>query len=360
MDQSRLEELKRLLNERRGDAKQNRSKELNVKNSKTENSETENSESLNSEIQNSEVSNFESRDSEVSNSKPSNFEASNSETLKSDPDALNLETEADRNSVCENNAEPQNFISDDSGSLQQNSKARDYDKNPIILKNYEYLYQKLLMVFSLFIGGVFAIIVNFDWKASGAVDYSVKDSICMILFLSFLSLFIILPELIDYRKEEPMIRLKNNQIEFYEKDKIAYVEQCENLRHNMDWFFFIGNFKGKRGLLYIFMAVLLCLVFMTIDLVVARWFLSFALFQFVGNILVKFIFCLVLGKSGDRRFSLFPALRVGEPHYGHIGLFACSRYYLILISRNSIYFELKEYFLARHNININDVDKIYF
>ncbi len=247
------------------------------------------------------------------------------------------------------------------GTTLRKEATRDYDKYPIILKNYEYLYQKLLMVFSLFIGGVFAIIVNFDWKTSGAADYSVKDGICMILFLSFLSLFIILPELIDYRKERQTIRLKNNQIEFYEKDKIAYVEQCENLRHNMDWSFFIGNFKGKRGLLYMFMAaVLLCLVFMTIDLVVARWFLSFALFQFVGNILVKFIFCLVLGKSGDRRFSLFPALRVGEPHYGHIGLFACSRYYLIPIFRNSIYFELKEYFLARHNININDVDKIYF
>ena len=348
MDQSRLEELKRLLNERRGDAKQNRSEELGVENSKTENFEVSNFESLNpgasnSEFPNSEISNYETQNSKVPNS-----EASNSETLNSDPDALNLEAEADRNSAFENNAE------------QQNSKARDYDKDPIILENYEYLYQKLLMVFSLFIGGVFAIIVNFDWKTSDAVDYSVKDSICMILFLSFLSLFIILPELIDYRKERPMIQLKNKQIEFYEKDKIAYVEQCENLQHNMDWSFFIGNFKGKRGLLYMFMAVLLCLVFMTIDLVVARWFLSFALFQFVGNILVKFIFCLVLGKSGDRRFSLFPTLRVGEPHYGHIGLFACSRYYLIPIFRNSIYFELKEYFLARHNININDVDKIYF
>lgn len=238
-------------------------------------------------------------------------------------------------------------------------QTRDYDKDPIILKNYEYLYQKLLMVFSLFMGGVFAIIVTFDWKASDAADYSAKDGIYLILFLSFLSLFIILPELIDYIKERPTIRLKNNQIEFYEKDKIAYVEQCENLRHNMDWSFFIGNFKGKRGLLYMFMAVLLCLVFMTIDLVVARWFLSFALFQFAGNILVKFIFCLVLGKSGDRRFSIFPVLRIGKPHYGHIGLFACSRYYLIPIFRNSIYFELKEYFLARHNININDVDKIY-
>ena len=90
-------------------------------------------------------------------------------------------------------------------------QTRDYDKEPIILKNYEYLYQKLLMVFSFFIGGVFAIIVNFDWKASSAANYSANDGICMILFLSFLSLFIILPELIDYKKERPTIRLKNNQ-----------------------------------------------------------------------------------------------------------------------------------------------------
>lgn len=303
MDKSRLEELRKLLNNQHSDAKQNLTEGLYPKN-------------------------FNAFDF-----KNLKLEDASSKTLNSDDTAINKSSEV---------------------------QARDYDKDPIILKNYEYLYQKLLMVFSLFIGGVFAIIVNFDWKASGAANYSANDGICMILFLSFLSLFIILPELIDYKKERPMIQLKNNQIEFYEKDKIAYVEQCENLQHNMDWSFFIGNFKGKRGLLYMFMTVLLCLVFMPIDLAVARWFLSFALFQFVGNILVKFIFCLVLGKSGDRRFSLFPTLRVGEPHYGHIGLFACSRYYLIPIFRNSIYFELKEYFLARHNINIDDVDKIYF
>ena len=363
MDQSKLDELRKLLQKRHQEPKRGLERNSDGDNFKVPNSEVSNFESSNSEFLNFESPNSEILNSKFLNYKSSNSEASNSETLKSDPDALNLETESEakaaQNSACENSMEPQNFISDDSGSFQHNPKARDYDKDPIILENYEYLYQKLLMVFSLFIGGVFAIIVNFDWKASGAVDYSAKNGIYMILFLSFLSLFIILPELIDYRKERPTIRLKNNQIEFYEKDKIAYVEQCENLRHNMGWSFFIGNFKGKREWLYLFMAALLCLVFMTIDLVVARWFLSFALFQFVGNILVKFIFCLVLGKSGDRRFSLFPALRVGEPHYGHIGLFACSRYYLIPIFRNSIYFELKEYFLTRHNININDVDKIY-
>ncbi|WP_298099262.1 hypothetical protein [uncultured Campylobacter sp.] len=169
MDQNRLEELKRLLDERRGDAKQNRSEELNVKNSKTENSETENSEvsnskALNFEIQNFEVSNFESQDSEVSNSKFLNYKSSNSEILNSDPDALNLEAEADRNFTYENNAEPQNFISNDGGSLRQNSKARDYDKDPLIIKDHTYYdYMKYSIVptmVGLLIALAFATIVN--------------------------------------------------------------------------------------------------------------------------------------------------------------------------------------------------------
>ena len=261
MDQSRLEELKRLLQKRHQEPKRGLEQNSNGENSGTSNFGVSNFKAQNSEISNSEVSNFEASNFEILNSEPPNLESLNSKAPNSANDALNLEAKAEQNSACENNAEPQNFISNDSGSLRQNFKARDYDKDPIILENYEYLYQKLLMVFSLFIGGVFAIIVNFDWKASGAVDYSAKNGIYIILFLSFLSLFIILPELIDYRKEGPTIRLKNNQIEFYEKDKIAHVEQCENLLHNMDWSFFIGNFKGKRGLLHMFMAVLLWLGF---------------------------------------------------------------------------------------------------
>lgn len=169
MDQSRLEELKRLLNERRGDAKQNRSEELGVENSKTENFKTENFEvsnfeslnpgASNSEFPNSEISNYETQNSKVPNS-----EASNSETLNSDPDALNLEAEADRNSAFENNAEQQNFISDDSGSLRQNSKARDYDKNPLIIKDHTYYdYMKYSIVptmVGLLVALAFATIVN--------------------------------------------------------------------------------------------------------------------------------------------------------------------------------------------------------
>ena len=115
----------------------------NGENFKAPNFETQNSEVLNFEVSNSEFLNFEAPNSKFLNYKSSNSEASNSETINSDPGALNLKAElkaeAAQNSACENNAKQQNFISDDSGSLQQSPKARDYDKYPIIVKNYERL-----------------------------------------------------------------------------------------------------------------------------------------------------------------------------------------------------------------------------
>jgi hypothetical protein len=158
MDQSRLDELKRLLQKRhqepkRGleqnsDGENSGTSNLGVSNFKAQNSEISNSEVSNFEVSNSrtlnfEASNFEILNSEPLNSRAPNSEASNSETLNSNPGALNLKAEleakADQNSAYENNAEQQNFILDDSDSLQQNSKARDYDKEPIIVKNYERL-----------------------------------------------------------------------------------------------------------------------------------------------------------------------------------------------------------------------------
>ena len=100
MDQSRLEELKRLLQKRCGSAKQNRSEELGVENSKTENFKTENFEVSNFESLNPESSNSEFPSSEISN-----YQTQNSKVPNSAPDALNLEAEADQNSACVNNIE---------------------------------------------------------------------------------------------------------------------------------------------------------------------------------------------------------------------------------------------------------------
>ena len=174
MDQSRLEELKRLLQKRHQEPKQGSEQNSNGENFKAPNSEIQNSEASNFEVSNSEflnfespnskVSNFEASNSESLNSRTPNFEASNYETLNSDPDALNLEAEADHNSACENSAEPQNFISDGSDFLQRNLKARDYDKDPLIIKDhtyYDYMkYSIIPTMVGLLIALAFAVIVN--------------------------------------------------------------------------------------------------------------------------------------------------------------------------------------------------------
>lgn len=153
MDQGRLEELRKLLQKRHQEPKQ----------SLEQNSNNENFKISNSEIQNSEVSNFETQNSKVPNSEASNSEALNSATGASNLKA-ELETEAARNSAYENNAEQQNFISDDGGALRENSKTRDYDKNPLIIKDHTYYdYMKYSVVptmVGLLMALAFATIVN--------------------------------------------------------------------------------------------------------------------------------------------------------------------------------------------------------
>ena len=133
--------------------------DFGVSNFKAQNSEISNFEASNFRTLNFEASNFE-----ILNSEPPNFESLNSKAPNSAPDALNLEAEADQNSACENNAEQQNFISDDSGFLQHDPKARDYDKDPLIIKDhtyYDYMkYSIIPTMVGLLIALAFATIVN--------------------------------------------------------------------------------------------------------------------------------------------------------------------------------------------------------
>ena len=252
MDQSRLEELKRLLQKRHQEPKRGLEQNSNGENSgtsnfgvsnfKAQNSEISNSEASNFEASNSEFLNFESPNSEILNSKSlnsraQNSEASNSEIPNSDPGALNLKAEADQNSACVNNIEPQNSISDDSGSLQQNSKARDYDKEPIIIKDHTYyefmIYQfpALLIGFIIFL--TFATIVN---------PVSLKTFRMLPLIL--VSLLTVIRD-----KDGMYFEFKNDKILYYHKNKIRKIFELNSIgamvisfdcRHSMrqrvNWF----------------------------------------------------------------------------------------------------------------------------
>ena len=230
MDQSRLDELKKPLQKRRGDAKQNHSEELGVENSKTENSETENFEVSNFKVQNFEVSNFESLNPEASNSEFPNSKAPNS-------DALNLETEAALNSVCENNAESQNFISNDGGALRENYKTRDYDKEAIIIKDHTY-YEFMIYQFPALLIG-FIIFLTFATIVS---PVSLK-TFRMLPFI-LVSLLTVIRD-----KDGMYFEFKNDKILYYHKNKIRKIFELNSIgamvisfdcRHSMrqrvNWF----------------------------------------------------------------------------------------------------------------------------
>jgi hypothetical protein len=247
MDQSRLEKLRKLLNERRGNAKRSCDKELDGENFNAQNFEAENSDNSKSDRLNLNALNFHASDLNDTNSKSLNSDASNlddvnskvsnSKSLNSATDALNLEAEADQNSAFENNAESQNFISNNGGALRENYKTRDYDKEAIIIKDHTYyefmIYQfpALLIGFIIFL--TFATIVN---------PVSLKTFRMLPLIL--VSLLTVIRD-----KDGMYFEFRNDKILYYYKNKIRKIFELNSIgamvisfdcRHSMrqrvNWF----------------------------------------------------------------------------------------------------------------------------
>ena len=344
MDQGRLEELKKLLQKRYQEPKRGLEQNSNGENFKAPNSETENSEASNFEVLNSKSLNYRAQ----------NFEASNFETLKSHPDALNLkaelEAEAARNSACENSAEQQNFILDDSGSLQQNSKARDYDKEPIAIKNYERFFVYSFLVLLLPISTLHAFLI---------IDFINHDDIDIvqyfaILFIILLSMVIISVFTIIRPRQE--IKFTNNYIEFISDDLVE--KRCEIDENALSLNFSIGILaslyeigKSEKIFLY-FIAIFMCVTWWNI-------FFIAVFFTYLFGFLLNLILYLFINRN-LKGFRILPFIRIARPSYGRWfrNKPIYPRCYLVYICNQKIYDEIKEYFL-RKSVNINNVKKDY-
>ena len=335
MDQSRLDELKKPLQKRHQEPKRGLEQNSNGENFKAPNSETKNS-----EVSNSKFLNYKS----------SNSEASNSETLNSDPGALNLETEADQNSACENNTEPQNFISDGRDALQQNSKARDYDKDPIAIKNYEkfFVYSSLVLLLPISTLHAFLIIDFINHDDIDIVQYFA------ILFIILLSIVIISIFTVIRPRQE--IKFTNNYIEFISDD---LVEKCCEIDENaLSLNFSIGILassyetgKSEKIFLY-FIAIFMCVTWWNI-------FFIAVFFTYLFGFLLNFILYLFINRN-LKGFRILPFIRIARPSYGRWfrNKPVYPRYYLVYLYNQKIYDEIKEYFLQK-SVNINNVKKDY-
>ena len=345
MDQSRLDELKKLLQKRHQEPKRGLEQNSNGENFKAPNSEIQNSETFNFEVSNSRTLNFEASNFEILNSEPPNSKAPNSAT-----DALNLEAKAAQNSACENNAKQQNFISDDSGALRQNSKARDYDEDPIAIKNYEKFFVYSFLVLLLPISTLHAFLI-IDFINHDDIDIVQYFSILFIILLStvIISIFTV----IRPRQE---IKFTNNYIEFISDDLVE--KRCEIDENALSLNFSIGILassyeigKSEKIFLY-FIAIFMCVTWWNIFFIAVS-------FTYLFGFLLNFILYLFINRN-LKGFRILPFIRIARPSYGRWfrNKPVYPRYYLVYLYNQKIYDEIKEYFL-RKSVNINNVKKDY-
>lgn len=349
MDQGRLEELKRLLQKRHQEPKRGSEQNSNGENFKVPNSETKNSE----------VSNFEVSNSESLNSRATNSEASNSETLNSYPDALNLEAEADQNSACENNAEPQNFISDDSGALPQNSKARDYDKEPIVIKNYERLLISTItfLYMPMILGGYILSIWDLIFSKHHISMMEIGSSIIFGIFIAIV-LRLIYSSCVSNNNRK--IYFMNNSIDFYNNGE--FERRTNNLHLN----YVVGrpfwgycNDDKVRRLIY---NIIIIFSITALSFLSSQILLLF-IFSILSAIFLKIFFhFLIVGNF--KNFSFFSAIVVDYPYYEqentyYLSSILSAKNYLVCVYDAERLNEIKEWFLIRKHIDIDKIEKYY-
>ena len=233
-------------------------------------------------------------------------------------------------------------ISDNKTNLNK----RDYDKEPIVLNNYEMIFAMLCDILSL----IFALVVTifFDAIFKGEIN-EILFTVNFIVIVAFVFIYI---EFIEYQKNKPKILLKNTSIEFYEKSKRVHTVKTQNvgkiickLSSN-----YSSENKNYRNLIIASIIVFATVIAIFDDLFIFLLYLTFLLALMCGNIFIKFTFCIFVTKKHDRYFSIFPIIVIGKSPKKSIEQIPLYR--TLIVFSKSQYSEIKDYFLNLQNINL--------
>ncbi|WP_346745977.1 hypothetical protein [uncultured Campylobacter sp.] len=192
-------------------------------------------------------------------------------------------------------------------------------------------------------------------------DYTdIIDALISCLPVFLLILIFALGEFYRYKKEQPVLKIKNGSIDFYEKGKRVFVSKRDDLRNFIYKPFFIGSERPRDWIIWIAVAPVFFYV-ITLSLDIAYMVFCIIVFYLVGNLLTKFFMCFILG-GRNAKFSSFPVICIDEPHdtEGSFWGVPHNSYYMITIFDKEAYKEVKGYFLSKHGVNIDEIDKVYF
>ena len=286
MNEARLKELKKILNERR----------QNLEQGSQENSDAQ------------------------------NFDTLNFDTSKSDTSNLNVE----------GNLKFQNSNSDDAAP-NKNSKtgARDYDKDPIVIKNYNIMHLLFYIIIAIIIPSIFIkILYNkglIDLYYGGRTYLLYNQNSTFILSVLFLCLF----ALYCYFAKENDIIINNSHITYF-----------KNISSGLEIFkidndsFIKKNYKLKINVL----CFILCLISLLSGFVYQK--IIFVISILVVRFLPIFLFSMLY----DKKFEFY------NPGYLYIKT-KTGKQIIPLVSKKDTK-EVREYFLNKLNIDI--IDKVNY
>ena len=320
MNEAKPKELKKILNERRQNLEQGSQEDFSAQNSDVLNFYTSKFDTLNLS-----ASNFDASDLNNTNSKVLNFNNKN-------VDDLNLNAECGRRF--------QNLHSD-SATLFKNSNARNYDKDPIIIKNYEkfFVYAHLLVFLQ-----VSGLLLSFIWDIVDFGHIYVDDYLEACIMILLIAVITYIFTAIRNKRE---IRFTDQYIEFLDKGIVK--RQCKVEKDKLCKNFSTQNFRTPSFIVLI--------IFCVGSL---GFFFVFLLCMYVANIFIKFVVYCCINK-GIKGFKIFPFIKVDEPWHGgylYYSVVVSAHYYLIYLYSSQIYDEVREYFLQK-NINIDYIKKDY-
>ena len=237
--------------------------------------------------------------------------------------------------------------------------ARDYDKEPIIVKNYERLLISTItfLYAPMILGGYILSIWDLIFSKHHISMMEIGSSIIFGIFIA-IALRLIYNCCVSNNNRK--IYFMNNSIDFYNNGEL------ERRTNNLHLNYVIGrpfwgycNDDKIRRLIYniIIIFSIAALSFLSSQI------LLFFIFSILSAIFLKIFFhFLIVGNF--KNFSFFSAIVVDYPHYErentyYLSSILSAKNYLICVYDTERLNEIKEWFLIRKHIDIDKIEKYY-
>ena len=234
--------------------------------------------------------------------------------------------------------------------------ARDYDKEPLVIKSYERFFVANLLPFCIFGTVVIMLGLDYFWpKFDKTPRQILVNNIILGYFIVQGLLYIIISYYVCVIKNRFEVKFTSNFIYFYKNDKIERkLMSCDLNLSKSFWLM-----PSSRIIEAIF--ILICILVLCIGL----WY--FIIIPIALNILFKLFFHIVFcGRL--KGFSIFSAIVLnGLPqsdqwlqYSGYLAGLVANKNYLLYTIDKKTYIKVKEYFEQKSGIKIDKIKKYYF